>query len=285
MKTDDLKIYLNLAQSLSFFQTAKACYLSPSTLSRLIQRMEEELGCALFFRTNKHVSLTPEGERFCGFAQETLTRWGNLKVELSKSSLQITGKLSLFCSVTAAYSVVPTLLDQYRANYPDVEIDLEVGSSPLGPQALKQKDLIIATLPEDSGLNKLPLAKTPLVFVGKKPMVVDWHKQPIHLITPKKGQIEAAASAWAKENSPPHSTLQEVGGSEAVLALVALGCGVGVVPQLVLEKSPLLEELEILKHPKLLGYLTVYLARDTKPLSPAAQVLWEMVSAQTLHRG
>ena len=39
--------------------------MSPSTLSRQIQRMEEELEQPLFIRDNRQVRLTKQGEKFC----------------------------------------------------------------------------------------------------------------------------------------------------------------------------------------------------------------------------
>jgi len=282
MKTDDLKIFLHLAQSLNFSRTAKDCYLSPSTLTRMIQRIEEDLGCLLFHRTNKQVSLTAEGLRFESFATQTLSEWGQLKLDCSKTSLKIKGTLSLFCSVTAAYSVLPALLDQYRARYPQVRIDLEVGNSRLAPQKLPQKDLIIAALPQGSDLQQIRLATTSLVFVAKTKKALSSFEEGFSLIVPQKGRIQATAKQWLDSNHRPLSSLQAVEGSEAVLALVALGCGVGIVPQLVLDKSPLLNELHILKESKQLGSLEVCLAREIKPLSPAAQTLWEMAVIQAV---
>lgn len=282
MKTDDLKLFLHLAQSLNYHRTAEECYLSPSTLSRVIQRMEEEVGCLLFVRTNKKVALTPEGVRFESFATESLLRWGDLKLELSKSSQAIQGVLSLFCSVTAAYSVLPELLAKYRENYPQVEIDLEVGNSALGPEKLKTKDLIVAALPLTSPLERLPLASTPLVFVGPRQTLDDWAQGSYDLILAKKGLIQDEVHRLMENKQLQPKRLQEMGGSEAVLALVALGCGVGVVPKLVLDKSPLLEELKILKGSNRLGGLTVSLAQGGGTQSLAAQALWEMAAARVL---
>jgi len=52
-----LQLFNHLATSLHFGITAEAMYVSPSTLSRVIQRLEDELGCTLFKRDNRKVAL------------------------------------------------------------------------------------------------------------------------------------------------------------------------------------------------------------------------------------
>jgi len=72
MDIRDLKLFLNLAESQHFGRTAKATHVSPSTLSRQIQRLEESLGQTLFLRDNRTVELTEAGEKLKDFAQHTL---------------------------------------------------------------------------------------------------------------------------------------------------------------------------------------------------------------------
>lgn len=56
MDIRDLKLFLHLAESCHFGRTSKAMYVSPSTLSRQIQRLEEQLGHPLFIRDNRSVN-------------------------------------------------------------------------------------------------------------------------------------------------------------------------------------------------------------------------------------
>ena len=55
MNFQDLQIFLHLADTQNFAKTATQNYMSPSTLSRQIQRMEEELEQPLFIRDNRQV--------------------------------------------------------------------------------------------------------------------------------------------------------------------------------------------------------------------------------------
>ena len=62
MDLRDLKMFLHLAESRHFGRSARAMHVSPSTLSRQIQRLEEDLGQPLFVRDNRTVTLTEAGE-------------------------------------------------------------------------------------------------------------------------------------------------------------------------------------------------------------------------------
>lgn len=72
MDLRDLKTFLHLAESRHFGRSARAMHVSPSTLSRQIQRLEEDLGQPLFVRDNRTVTLTEAGEELRTFAQQTL---------------------------------------------------------------------------------------------------------------------------------------------------------------------------------------------------------------------
>ena len=75
MDLRDLKMFLHLAESRHFGRSARAMHVSPSTLSRQIQRLEEDLGQPLFVRDNRTVTLTEAGEELRVFAQQTLLQY------------------------------------------------------------------------------------------------------------------------------------------------------------------------------------------------------------------
>src|SRR5262245_24582470 len=125
MDTEGLRLFLHLARSLHFGRTSRECHVSPSALSRSIQRLEQEAGAPLFRRDSRHVELTVAGERMLSFASETLSRWDHALAGLRGSGPQLRGTLSLFCTVTAAHSLLPSVLGAFRKRHPEVTIRLE----------------------------------------------------------------------------------------------------------------------------------------------------------------
>lgn len=107
MDLRDLKMFLHTAESRHFGRSARAMHVSPSTLSRQIQRLEEDLGQPLFVRDNRTVTLTEAGEELRIFAQQTLLQYQQLRHTIDQQGPSLSGELHIFCSVTAAYSHLP----------------------------------------------------------------------------------------------------------------------------------------------------------------------------------
>ena len=195
MDSRDLEIFLLLAETLHFGRAAQQGNLSPSALSRTIQRLEGELDCRLFDRSNREVRLTPQGRLFQAQARDLLERMRDLRRRVRADSAALHGSLTLYCSVTASYSLLAGLLPEFRARYPGVEINLHTGdeASALRRVAQGREDLAIAARPDQLPANIafLELATTPLVFIappasqferlpGAEP-ALDWSLMPMIL--------------------------------------------------------------------------------------------------------
>ena len=172
MELRNLELFVHLAHSLHFARTADAMAVSPSTLSRAIQRLEQETGCTLFERDNRSVSLTPAGQRLCEFAEQLLADWDKLKQDLRHSHEPLQGRLKVFCSVTASYFLLPDILGRFRARYPQLEIKLETGDPALAVDKVlsEEADMAIAARPDalPGKLHFIGLQKVPLVFIAPR---------------------------------------------------------------------------------------------------------------------
>ncbi|MCQ8848605.1 HTH-type transcriptional activator IlvY [Alteromonas stellipolaris] len=240
-----LQLFTHLATSLHFGDTAQAMYVSPSTLSRVIQRLEDELGCTLFKRDNRKVALTHSGHKLLSFSTQSLKDWQQLKVDLREDSKSLQGEISLFCSVTASQSHLPAILRQFRAQHPGVDIRLITGDPALAIDKVKQKecDLSIAIYTPDlpTDLHFSPLDNVPLVLIAPRDWrltqltQVDWTKHQV--IMPEHGPTRRIAYHWFAEHGIRPNVYASVGGNEAIVSMVALECGVGFVPKVVLDHS------------------------------------------------
>ena len=251
MDLRDLKLFLHLAESCHFGQTARAMHVSPSTLSRQIQRLEEETGHSLFFRDNRSVTLTDAGENFTQFARQTLLHYQQLRHTMDLNSPSLSGELHLFCSVTAAYSHLPPVLDRFRAEHPQVEIKLSTGDPSDAVQKVSsgEADISIAGKPESlpSGVAFTPVDFLPLALIAPAlpcPVRVqiseedpDWSQVPF--IFPEQGPVRRSIDQWLKRRKITAPVIYAtVSGHEAMVSMVALGCGIALLPDVVLENSP-----------------------------------------------
>jgi len=288
MNTRDFDFFLALSETLHFGKASQAANLSPSALTRSIQRIEDELGQILFIRDNRNVSLTPAGEQFRAFAQQARSEWNSFRETLT-SAPNVFGTLSIYASITAVYNLLPKLLETYRAAHPDVHIDLVTGAaSEAVEQILSAKiDLAIAALPNrlTAQLRFLPLTKSPLVFIAPKTAeyqnrkTFDWSET--SLVFPQSGLARTRLDQWMKKERILPNIQSEVFGNEALIAMVRLGCGIGIVPRLVLEKSPFKGEVRILKNAPELEPYTIGLCATKRSLTrPAVQTFWDLASAK-----
>lgn len=244
---DELRLFDHLATSLHFGHTAAECHVTASTLSRSISRLEGDVGRRLFDRDRRSVRLTPDGVRFKAFASTVLAEWEQLTRGWAGPLGDVAGVLSVFCTVTASQSVLPQALAHFRAAYPNVQLRLETGYAAEALTALTQGrvDVSVAALDGESRRTVLShvLASTTLVPVTagasmhRLPRVPgpEWSRVP--WVLPAEGLSRALLDRWFRRLRVRPNVVAEATGHEAVLALVALGCGVGVVPHLVVEKA------------------------------------------------
>lgn len=240
-----LQLFQHLAASLHFGKTADALFVSPSTLSRSIQRLEDECGSALFVRDNRTVTLTSAGKKLLEFSQKVLSDWNRLKSDLDQHNQLLRGELRFFCSVTASHSHLPSIIDQFRHQHPMVEIKLSTGDPALSVKnVLEQRaDVAIAIHTPDfpSDLAFLPLDTIPLHLIAPKDTQltqlaqVDWRKHSV--VLPESGPSKRIVHHWFAEQGIRPRVYATVGGNEAIVSMVALGCGLGIVPQVVLDNS------------------------------------------------
>ena len=291
MNLESLRHFLHLSRSLHFAQTSRHCHLSASALSRSIQRLEQELGTQLLRRDNRTVELTAAGVQLQRYASETLAGYDRMREQLADKRAHLRGTLSLFCSVTAAHSFLPTLLSEFRQAYPDVIIRLETGYAVSALQMLQQDavDVTVAALPErvPSSLLARVITYTPLLFVAPRAecevsrMVesdpVDWARVP--MILPESGVARRGVSQWFRQKGVAPRVYGEVSGNEAALSLVSLGCGVGIVPRLVMDKSPLRMEVRSLDvRPRLPDFRVGVCTKRKNLASPVVLAFWESIS-------
>lgn len=290
MDTRALQHFLNLAETLHFGRAAESGHISPSALSRSIRRLENEAGAALFERNNRQVELTEAGRLFVDYARSALGDWDAVRNAMLEQSTDLAGEVSLYCSVTASYSFLFDLLAQVRRDHPRIEIKLHTGDpeEAIGRVRSGAEDLAIGARPErlPAGLSFRPVAVSPLVFIagagtpharlgtGRAARGEDWQDTP--MILSERGLARERVDAWFRQLGRTPRIYAQVAGNEAIVSMVSLGFGVGVVPQIVLDNSPLAGKIEALDvRPGLAPYQVGLLALERRLSSPLLRAFWE----------
>src|SRR5699024_3676145 len=260
MHTRPLRLFVTLADTLHFGRYSQLSHISPSALSRNIKQLEEQLGVELFTRNNRQVELTKQGEVFLEYAREALTQWHHIKRTLQPSPYTLQGSLSLYCSVTASYNFLYELLNDFRLNYPSIEVHLHTGDPALAVEmvANNEADLAIGARPDDLPHHILfqPITHSALLFIApaNQPQWIEqlsgkveaktWTQVPF--ILAEEGLARQRTDAWLALHGVRPKIYSQVRGNEAIVSLVSLGYGIGVAPQIVLDNSPFNQRIKVL---------------------------------------
>lgn len=287
MDNKDLQIFLTVSELLHLGKASIQLHMSPSTLSRRLTRMEEEVGAQLLTRESSPIQLTPAGEYFHQYAEQTLMAWRQLKSVMNTQISDLSGSLTLYCSVTASYSFLADLLSRFREQYPKVDLRIHTGDAAESIDRVlnKEADVVIAARPEQlsSKLIFKAMASSPLLFIAPRNInlvaelarhPIDWRAVP--MVLSETGLARARVNQWfSAQKITPHIYAQ-VTGNEAIVSMVALGVGVGVVPEIVLRNSPMANRVRILQiQPELESFSIGLCALNNRIQEPLLQALWE----------
>ncbi|CAM2962028.1 MULTISPECIES: HTH-type transcriptional activator IlvY [Vibrio] len=288
MNIKSLQLFIHLCDSKSFAKTASAMHISPSALSRQVQKLEAETGQELFVRDNRSVELTPAAKKLLPVALKILGEWQNFNAQLQGHEEELKGEIRLFCSVTASYSHLPELLSEFRLQHPFIEFKLSTGDPAQAIDKIlnDEVDVAISAQPETlpaklkfETISEIPLSVIAPVGVSNfapalqkdKP---DWSSIPF--IVPESGTARDRANTWFKAMRIKPNIYAQVSGHEAIVSMVALGCGVGIAPDVVINNSPVKEKIQRLKVASIKPFKLGVCCKRSQLDNPLVKALWEV---------
>jgi len=148
-----IKYVLALHKAGNFSEAAEACFVTQSTLSTMIKKLENQLELKLFDRTLKPISLTREGEALLKQFQITYHEYENLNDLINETKEGYYGTLKIGIIPTVAPFLLPLFLDRILNSYPNVKFELfEITTHDI-IQRIKSREL-------DIGILSIPLSDT-----------------------------------------------------------------------------------------------------------------------------
>jgi DNA-binding transcriptional LysR family regulator len=130
-----LRTFLIAAETASFSAAGERLGLTQSAVSLQMRRLEEDLGCQLFERTGKSVTLGPEGRRIMADAARMLALYEGMRGQ--PDGAVEPAKLDVGAISTAQATLLPRALQQFRQHHPAIHINIVPGMS---VQLLSQVD-------------------------------------------------------------------------------------------------------------------------------------------------
>jgi len=295
MDIQKLQLFVSLAESLNYQRCAQTHFVSASTLSRNIQDLEHKLNTTLFDRDNRRVELTKQGEQFLLYAKDIIQQWETAKALMLASAGELSGTLSMYCSVTASYSFLFDMLSDFRTAHPNIDIKLHTGDPALALTRVLagNEDIAIAaklpTMPKDIAFKQFALselvfiapADTTLFAIEADTELTKVFSQ-VPLIVSEKGLARERLNNWLNEHQIKPNIYAQVAGNEAIVSMVSLGLGVGLVPKIVIDNSPLADKVRNYEHQITLQHFEVGLCVLERRLkNPIVSAFWSQLSSKT----
>lgn len=287
MNIKSLQIFLHLSESKSFSKTATAMHMSPSALSRQIKRLEEEAQQVLFLRDNRSVELTTAGRELLPVAHNIVNQWQTFTHNFARQEEVLKGEISLFCSVTASYSHLPQLLSEFRLLHPFIEYKLSTGdpAQAISKVLNDEADIAISAEPD-----QLPariafenISDISLSVIAPKGVAsiesllsesINWDKVPF--IIPEEGTARDRCNTWFKQNKIRPNIYAQVSGHEAIVSMVALGCGIGIAPDVVINNSPVKDNIQRLDVLPVKPFKLGICCKRSQLNNPLIKALWSV---------
>lgn len=124
MDISTLDLFCDVAGKLNFARVAADRGIDPSSVSRTIRQLEDDLGVRLFHRTTRRMTLTEAGRNFHRRADRILEELASAREEAQQDRAGPAGTLRMTASVTFGESVLMPLLSRFRQAYANVGLEL-----------------------------------------------------------------------------------------------------------------------------------------------------------------
>jgi DNA-binding transcriptional LysR family regulator len=252
-----LQVFHAVAKHLSFTRAADALFMTQPAVTFQIKQLEEQYSTRLFERRHGSIALTPAGELVLSYAEKILALSDEMETRLSEMTGEMRGPLLVGASTTIAEFMLPRVLGEFNAAYPQVRARLIVANS----ESIESR---VAEHTLDVGLIEVP-AKMPglssQICCEDELQVIcapDYPLSGMKSVTPKalaeyefisrepgSGTREITDAYFAEHKIPPATlkTQMELGSPEALKGVVSTGLGFAIVSKAVVAKEIQLGEL------------------------------------------
>ena len=252
-----LQVFHAVAKHLSFTRAADALFMTQPAVTFQIRQLEEQYGTRLFERRHAGISLTPAGEVVLSFAEKILALSDELETRLSEMTGEMRGPLLVGASTTIAEFMLPRVLGEFNAAYPQVRARLIVANSESIESQVAEHTLDVGLIEVPgklAGLTSQVCCEDELIIICGP----DYPLAGMKSVTPKaladyefisrepgSGTREITDAYFRSHKIPPESlkTQMELGSPEALKGVVSTGLGFAIVSRAVVAKELQLGEL------------------------------------------
>ena len=165
-RAGEMQVFLRVVESGSFSEAARHLRMTPSTVSKLIARIESRLGVRLLERSTRRLSLTGEGRIYYDRSQSLIRDLDAVERDLTQGAASITGTVRVSASVGLGMVAIEPILPAFWQEFPHIALDLSI-SDEVVDLYLDRTDVAFRVGPlANSGLTAIKLGSAPRKIVA-----------------------------------------------------------------------------------------------------------------------
>ncbi len=291
---DYYRIFYAVAQCRSFTRAAEVLKNNQPNITRCMKNLEQELGCKLFHRSNRGITLTPEGQRLYRRVAAAVEEIQLGEEEIRQDGSLESGTLSISASEAALHMVLLDKLSAFRIQYPGVHLRITNETTPQSIERLRngESDFAVITAPQltDRGLQQTELLRFREVPVcgpaysevaARRCTLADLARYPLVCIG-QDTSTYAFYQSFFTSNGVTFRVDVEAATMDQILPMIEHGLGVGFYPEQLVAPKIAQGELFCIPLDVAVPERSITLVEDTsRPRSTAMKALRRMMLCET----
>ncbi|KHN50911.1 putrescine utilization regulator PtrR [Pectobacterium fontis] len=286
MDLTQLRMFCLVAETGSVARAAEQLHRVPSNLTTRLRQLEQELGTDLFIREKQRLRLSPIGHNFLCYAQRILA--------LSEEAISMTrtgepaGNFALGSMESTAATRLPTLVAAYHQRYPTVSLSLNTGTSGEIIERVRAGTLAAALVDGPVIYDELNGCSC---FTERLVLISDLAHSPITQARDASSDTLFAFrpscsyrkrfESWFRQDGVVPGTIVEIHSYHAMLACVASGAGVAMLPHAVLESLPAGARVQVHELPPDIAAASTWLVWRRDAFGPNVEALKKLIIEQS----
>ncbi len=289
---DYYRIFYYVAKYKSFTRAAAILMNNQPNISRSMNNLEKQLGCTLFIRSNRGITLTPEGKRLYSYVSVAYKQLQSAELELSNSSRLESGAVTISASETALHGILLDALKDFRKDYPGIHIHIFNHHTSQALQSVRNglaDFAVITTGPQiKKPFKEIRLTEYREHLIGgpkyqflanEKHHLEDLIQYPFVSLSRNTVTYEYYTNFFLAQNLILNPEI-EVATSDQLIPVISHDLGIGFVPDILLNDYPNNNDICEIPLYEDIPARYICLVEDTShPLSGAATKLKDMLSS------
>lgn len=249
-----LRIFSHISKTRNFTETARQLHLAQPAVSRHIKSLEDELGCALFFRQQKKVLLTDAGKNLLFEISPLISEFDRIFSDFTNNRADTKGTLKIGSIAEACHYRYMEHLIGFQKEYPNIQIIVEYGGSDILQQRLFNGELdfaLVSRYSDSKGLEAIPLFKDRAVLIAPSSKKnVDLEIQKLPFVEYREDDYYTADFLKRNFTAQMRKNIQKLGSvssHESIFQWIVKREAFCVVPNSSYEKSKYKNQMKVVK--------------------------------------